>query len=121
MYNIHVEGGMIFMMPLTLLLLINLGIITFVSISASKKKQADPIWLEMIRQIGGLAFIWGMFSTLIGLYFAFRDLSTMKETLPLAVIMGGLKVAMITLVYGSIILAVSLSAYIGLKILHRKF
>lgn len=120
MYNIHVEGGINFMMPLTLLLLANLGIIIFVAVSAARKTQVNPNWLELIRQIGGLAFIWGTFSTLVGFYAAFRDLSQMTETLPFNVIMGGLKVALITVIYGSIIFVISLAAFILLKIGTKK-
>ncbi len=119
--NMHIEGGILFMAPLTLLLMLNLGIIIVASISAASKKQVNPIWLETIKQIGVLAFVWGTFSTLMGFYFAFDDLSTMAETLPFNVIMGGLKVALITLLYGSIICSISLLSYLGLKIVNRKF
>lgn len=121
MNNIHVEGGIQYMAPLSLLLLINLGIIVASSISAATKKQISPVWLETIKQIGGLAFVWGTFSTLIGFYAAFDDLSKMTETLPFNVIMGGLKVALITVVYGAIICTISLLAYVGLKIINRKY
>jgi len=49
------------------------------------------------------------------LFFAFDDLAGMKETLPLYVIMGGLKVALITILYGLIIFMLSLISFIGLK------
>jgi len=121
MLNIHIEGGIIFMMPLTLFLLINVTVIIYVASSALKKKQINMIWLEAIKHIGGLAFVWGAFSTLTGFYAAFDHLSKMTETLPFNVIMGGLKVALITVVYGSIIFSISLLAYVGLKIINRKY
>jgi len=39
----------------------------------------------------------------------------MEETLPLNVIMGGLKVGLITVIYGLIIFLISLAAFIGLQ------
>lgn len=115
-YEIHIVGGPNFMIPLAFLLFADLGLIGFVLLRTIQKKGYNSTILELIRQIGALAFVWGLLSTMIGLYFAFDDLSKMTETLPLNVIMGGLKVGLITALYGSIILTVSLVAYIGLRI-----
>jgi hypothetical protein len=115
MLDLHIEGGPTFMIPLTLLLLTNLGIIFFVLVS----KQTKTFLLEAIWHIGWLALVWGIFSTIIGFYQAFGDLSTMKEPLPLYIIMGGLKVALITALYGLIIFLISLLAYMSLKIANR--
>ena len=97
------QGATFFMHPLTLIFLINLGLIIFVIITRLQKKKLNKNILEAIRQLGGLALAWGLFSTLVGLFFAFDALAGMKETLPLYVIMGGLKVALITILYGLII------------------
>jgi hypothetical protein len=115
MYDIYVAGGTFYMHPLTLLLLINLGLIIFVVIARLQKKKLNKTFLEAIRQLGGLALAWGTLSTLVGLFFAFDDLAGMKETLPLYVIMGGLKVALITILYGLIIFIFSLISFIGLR------
>jgi biopolymer transport protein ExbB/TolQ len=115
MYDIYVAGGTFFMHPLTLLLLINLGLIIFVIITRLQKKKLNKSFLEAIRQLGGLALAWGALSTLVGLFFAFDALEGMKETLPLNVIMGGLKVALITVLYGLIIFIFSLISFIGLR------
>ena len=115
MYDIYVSGGVMFMHSLTLILLINLGLILFVLIAKLQKKTVTENVLEAIRQLGGLALAWGVFSTVVGLFFAFDDLAGMKETLPLYVIMGGLKVALITVLYGLIIFIFSLISFIGLR------
>jgi hypothetical protein len=115
MYDIYRAGGTQFMHPLTLILLVNLGLIIFALITKFQKKTIKGNILEMIRQLGGLALAWGVFSTVVGLFFAFDALEGMKETLPLAVIMGGLKVALITIIYGLIIFIFSLISFIGLK------
>ncbi len=115
MYDIYVSGGAPFMHLLSLILFTNLGLIIFVLISKLQKKNFNRNLLEAIRQLGGLALAWGVFSTVVGLFFAFDDLAGMKETLPLYVIMGGLKVALITILYGLIIFMISLISFIGLK------
>ena len=119
-YEIHLVGGPNFMFPLALLLLINLGLIGFVSIRTIQKKKYDSAILELIRQVGGLALAWGVFSTVIGLFFAFGALEEMKDTIPFEVIMGGLKVALITALYGMIIFIISLAAFIGLRMINNQ-
>lgn len=119
MLNWHIEGGIVYMVPLTILLLINFGVITFVFVSTLRKKQHTTFWMEAIRQVGLLALVFGVLSTIIGLYEAFGDLSRMTETLPFHVIMGGLKVALITAEYGLIIYLISLAAYLGLRAITR--
>jgi biopolymer transport protein ExbB/TolQ len=115
MYDIYVAGGTMFMHPLSLIFIINLGLIIFVVITRLQQKNVNKNILEAIRQLGGLALAWGVFSTVVGLFFAFDALEGMKETLPLNVIMGGLKVALITIIYGLIIFMISLISFIGLK------
>jgi hypothetical protein len=115
MYDIYLAGGPVFMHPLSLILFINLGLIIFVVITTLQKKKLNKNFLEAIRQLGGLALAWGALSTLVGLFFAFDSLEGMKETLPLNVIMGGLKVALITILYGLIIFIISLISFIGLR------
>ena len=115
MYDIYVAGGTFFMHTLSLIFFINMGLIIFVVITRLQKKPFNRNILEAIRQLGGLALAWGVFSTVVGLFFAFDDLAGMKETLPLYVIMGGLKVALITILYGLIIFMISLISFIGLK------
>ena len=107
------------MFPLALLLLINLGLIGFVILRTIQKKRINSRVLELIRQLGGLALAWGVFSTVVGLFFAFGALEEMKDTVPFEVIMGGLKVALITALYGMIIFIISLVAYIGLKMINK--
>jgi len=119
MYEIHVEGGMPFMAPLSFIFLIIIGLIAFAVLSAIQKKRINEKILEFIRQLGGLALAFGTFGTIVGLYFAFKSLSEMKETLPLNVIMGGLKVGLITVIYGLVIFLISLVAFIGLQALNK--
>ena len=119
MYQIHLEGGMPFMAPLSFIFLIIIGLIAFSFLSVIQKKEINGKILEFIRQLGGFALAWGTFGTIIGLYFAFKSLSEMTETLPLNVIMGGLKVGLITIIYGLIIFMISLAAFIGLQAVNK--
>jgi len=119
MYEIHLEGGMPFMAPLSFIFLIIIGLVAAAILSAIQKKRINEKILEFIRQLGGLALAFGTFGTIVGLYFAFKSLSEMKETLPLNVIMGGLKVGLITVIYGLVIFLISLVAFIGLQALNK--
>lgn len=96
-FEFHYVGGMPFMTPMSVILIAIVGIIILTLIRGEDSKSK---WFEVIKQLGGFALAWGAFSTLVGLYEAFSDLEQMKETLPFNVIMGGLKVAMITTLYG---------------------
>ena len=107
------------MAPLSFIFLIIIGLIAFAVLSAIQKKRINEKILEFIRQLGGLALAFGTFGTIVGLYFAFKSLSEMEETLPLNVIMGGLKVGLITVIYGLIIFLISLVAFIGLQALNK--
>ena len=112
-------GGAPFMHPLTLLFLINIGIFVYLLISIIQKKQFNPRWLEAIKQIGGLAAAWGTWSTIFGLFQAFDALENSKEIIGFQVIMGGMKVALISILYGFIIFCLSLLTYIIIKLLNR--
>ena len=118
-YEFHTIGGMPFMAPLTLILTINVAIIIFVAYRHVMKKSVHPNWLEAIRQIGGLALAFGVMSTIWGLFFAFGALEESKEVIPFNAIMGGLKVGLITALYGLWIFLPSLLAYIILKSLNK--
>ncbi|MBY0434128.1 MAG: MotA/TolQ/ExbB proton channel family protein [Cyclobacteriaceae bacterium] len=115
-YSLHVEGGMTFMAPLSIIFLIIIGLLGFVIFSAVQKKSIQPIWLETIKQLGRLALAWGTFSTIIGLFEAFDAIEGSPDVVwGLPIICGGLKVAIITVLYGLIIYCISLLSYIILK------
>ncbi len=115
-FSLHFEGGPPFMVPLSLLFVLNMGIFIYILIAIIQKKQFNPKWLEAIKQVGGLAAAYGAFGTILGLFFAFDALEAMKEMIPLQVIMGGLKVGLITVLYGLFIFCLSFLAYIILKL-----
>lgn len=119
-YELHLVGGPNFMIPLTIILLLNITLIIYVAYFNVNKRTIHAKWLETIKQLGGFALAWGAFSTLIGLFQAFNALEASKEVIPFQVIMGGLKVALITSLYGFAIFHLSFFAVIILRLTKKE-
>lgn len=115
-FDLHVQGGMMFMAPLSMLFIINIGIFAYVLLAVIQKKQFNAKWLEAIKQTGGLAAAWGTWSTIFGLFQAFDAIEASADVIPFPVICGGLKVASLTVLYGLIIFCLSLLSFIILKL-----
>jgi len=114
--NTYLAGGVEFMHPITLLLILNMAIAGYVIYSRISGKTINPNWIEAIKQIGGFALAVGTFGTLAGLFLAFNALEQSEQLIPFQVIMGGLKVSLITVLYGLIVFFISMIAYIILKL-----
>ncbi len=114
--DLHTTGGTIWMTPLSLFLAINVSLLIYVIIARVQNKTLSTRWVEAIKQVGLLAAVWGAFSTIIGFFQAFGALEEIKEMLPFQVIMGGMKVALITVLYGLLIYCLSLVAFIILQL-----
>jgi biopolymer transport protein ExbB/TolQ len=117
--DLHTEGGIVFMVPLSLMLILILCLTLYSVFSVVQKNVLMPKHVEAIKQIGILAAVFGILSTIIGLFQAFDVLGSSKQTWPFQVIMGGMKVAIITAMYGLFILCLSMIAYIILKLSTR--
>ena len=110
MYKLFIEGGSLFMGMLTLvfLLMIVQAIRTWILYSGNKADYADTRKnLGYVRSLGLLAFVLGIFGQLLGLYQAFSAIQEMGEV-SASLLAGGLKVSMITTMYGTFILIISL-------------
>ncbi|MBP9986808.1 MAG: hypothetical protein KBT44_02630 [Bacteroidales bacterium] len=104
MYKLFIEGGPVFMSLLTALL---------VAIFFAAWKA--PRW---VKEIGSFALVFGIFSLILGLRQMFVALQNVSSNLPEVnglfdivspgLFFGGLKVAMIPVIYGIIIYLVSL-------------
>ena len=103
------------MVPLSLLLLVLIGLIAYVSYHLASGKYVAFKWLEAIKHTGMLALAWGVLSTIIGLSAMFKSLQVLKEVPPLEVMMGGLQALLIALLYALIIFIISLLAYLLLR------
>lgn len=81
-------------------------------------KVADPEEavrrVSYIRQVGLLALVVGVLGQLIGLYEAFRAIEIVRDVSP-ALLIGGLKVSMITTLYGIFIYIMSLLIALGIS------
>jgi len=112
----YIAGGPSYMHPITMLLLFNLVVISYIIARRLKKNSIDGKWIEAVKHVGGLAIAFGTFGTLWGLFLAFDALEASKEIIPFPVIMGGLKVALINILYGLIVFFISMLAYVALKL-----
>jgi hypothetical protein len=112
----QVEGGIWFMVPLSVMAVIIIALLLYVVTRLAGKKTLHPFWLESIKQIGGLAAAWGTFWTIAGLFQAFDALESSPDVIPFPVICGGMKVALLTVLYGLLIYIGSLIAYISVKL-----
>ncbi len=116
MLELHMQGGIEYMLPLTILLLIILGLIGYVLYYRFQGKPVHPLRLELIRHTGMLALAWGVLSTMFGLYAMFKSLQVLKVVPPLPALMGGLQALLISLLYALIIFIISLLAFLLLKL-----
>ncbi len=111
MFKLFIEGGPLFMGILTIIFLAMLitSVRCFVNL-----KDGDTKKISLIKSIGLFALVFGVLGQLIGLFSAFSAIEQMKDVSP-ALLAGGLKVSMITTLYGMIIYAISLIIWISLK------
>ena len=113
--ELHNDGGIVFMVPLSILLTINIGLVIYSIFGLTQKRDVSK-FIEAVRQIGVLAAAFGAASTILGLFQAFGALSRPNQVWPFEVIMGGMRVAVITAMYGLFIFCLSFLSYIILKL-----
>ncbi|WBL41729.1 MotA/TolQ/ExbB proton channel family protein [Algoriphagus halophytocola] len=94
MIHLFNAGGPVYMSILTILLLtVLLSVYKF------------PKWT---KEIGLLALTVGILGQVVGLYGVFEGIESMGGNVEQAMIVGGLKISMISMIYGVIIFIVSL-------------
>ena len=91
--QLFVEGGSLFMTILT---------IEFILLILAAWKA--PAW---VKEIGTIALVTALLSTLLGLHQVFDAVQAAGD-IPVSVLCGGLKVALIPVIYGMLIFLVSL-------------
>ena len=114
MGELYVSGGVNFMNPISVMLLIILLITAVVGYRYFRKNEISHRLVDSVRQVGMLALAWGVFSTVLGFFQALDVLSELKDPLPFYVIMGGIKVALITSLYGMIVFLIAFALSIGM-------
>jgi biopolymer transport protein ExbB/TolQ len=104
-------GGPLFMGILSFLLLIVIifAISIFIKMYSEKELEDNKLrqQLSYIKSVGLFAAITGILGQLIGLYSAFVAIESAGDVAP-AMVFGGLKVSMITTLYGIVIYLFSL-------------
>lgn len=93
------------------ILTIEFAAVLFFAVKAILSKQAK---VAMIQKAGLLAAVTGILGQLIGLFSAFEAIQQMGSVSP-AMLAGGLKVSMITTMYGVFIYVIALLISLVLK------
>lgn len=110
MFNLFYQGGPLFMGILTILLFVVVVLSAYFLYLIIRKeyKSLDLtiIKLQFIKTMGIYALVTGILGQLIGLYSAFTHIEAAREISPV-ILAGGLKVSMITTIYGIIIFLIS--------------
>ncbi len=116
MFKLFIEGGPLFMGILTIIFVFMLAVSiwSFVQIQSSSFSLEElRRKIKYIKSIGLFALVFGILGQLIGLFQAFTVIEQM-ESVSSAILAGGLKVSMITTLYGMIIYAISILIWMGL-------
>ena len=111
-FSHHIEGSIYFMAPLTFLFAISVLLFIYILM----KKDFNSNLVDVIKHIGILIFMYGIFGTLFGFMQMFDALESIKEGLPLSVISGGVKVALLNVLYGAGYFCLNQLGYITIKI-----
>jgi hypothetical protein len=117
--ELHTMGGAPFMWPIDLAAIINLSLIGYLLYCHFTKNDLPEKWIETFKHVGGFALAAGAFGTLVGLFQAFDAIEGSKDVIPFPVICGGLKVGLITVIYGLIVYMITLLFYIAFSLLKR--
>ena len=118
-----VMGGSLFMSILTILLVIIVAVsacyAVVIASGKSKEKANFAHRLKYVKSIGLFTMITGILGQLIGLMMAFSAIEKASDISP-AIVAGGLKVSMITTLYGISIYMLSILIWFLLDLWYHK-
>jgi len=118
-----VMGGSLFMSILTILLVIIVAVSVYFAISISSGKAKEKAnfkhQLKYVKSLGLFTMISGILGQLIGLFSAFIAIEAAADISP-AILVGGLKVSMITTLTGMVIYLISIAIWFVLDLWHQK-
>ncbi|MFT4735973.1 MAG: hypothetical protein ACI8QD_001538 [Cyclobacteriaceae bacterium] len=119
MFELFSMGGPLFMGVLTLIFVAMIAVALINGLPVLKGEVQDPSVasrkISYVRSVGLFALIIGIFGQLIGLFGAFQAIEQMGSVMP-ALLVGGLKVSMITTLYGLLIYLISFLIWFGLSV-----
>ncbi|MFY0653417.1 MAG: MotA/TolQ/ExbB proton channel family protein [Cyclobacteriaceae bacterium] len=111
-------GGTLFMSILTIIFvrMIAVAFVTGLPLlkEAPTSKEEAARKISYIKQVGLFALVVGILGQLIGLFEAFKYIEIAKDISP-AMMAGGIKVSMITTLYGFLIYVISFLIWFGLS------
>lgn len=113
MIDLFYAGGPLFMGILTIILIAAVAVAVFVFVQAGRE-SGNRISSTLVKEIGIFGLVVGILGQFIGLYQAFIAIEQMGSVSP-ALLAGGLKVSMITTLYGMIIFVIAWLLYFGLN------
>jgi biopolymer transport protein ExbB/TolQ len=123
MANLFHMGGPLFMGILTVLLVVLLAVSVYFFIAIASGKAGDKEnfkhQLSYVKSIGLFTMITGILGQLIGLLSAFQAIEEVGDISP-AMLAGGLKVSMITTLYGVFIYLFSIVLWFLLDLWYLK-
>ena len=123
MTKLFFMGGPIFMGILTLLLIVLLAVsvLFILKLTSGKPTIQNRLThqLSYLKSIGLFSMIVGILGQLIGLVLALNASETVNDISPV-IMLGGLKISMISTLYGIIIYLLSLIIWFMLDLYHQK-
>lgn len=108
------EGGPFFMYPLVLMLLICIGLVVYAFIKGDETNKLQ----KLLSAISLFALVWGFLGNMIGLITAF-DAISISDGISHQVLAGGLKVGLLSPVFGMVTFLIARLGIIAL-ILKKK-
>ncbi|UII23634.1 MotA/TolQ/ExbB proton channel family protein [Fulvivirga ligni] len=118
-----IQGGTMFMGPLTIFGLVLLAIIARGGLLISKKAPEKSFVQNnaIINQLSIFILVFGIFGQLLGLFGAFEAIQVMESgTVSAALLAGGLKVSMLPTLYGTVIFLLGKVGLIILTAIYKK-
>ncbi len=123
MFKLFYMGGALFMSILSILLLIVIISTVYTAAGITYRKiitlEAFKQRASYIRGVGLFAMITGILGQLIGLYEAFMAIEKARDISP-SLMAGGLKISMITTLYGIFIYLFSLALWFAMNIWYER-
>lgn len=113
MFNLFYEGGPLFMGILTIILIALIAVAVYAFIRTNKGSSGEKS-ISLVKEIGIFGLVVGILGQLIGLVQAFDAIERAADISP-ALLFHGLKISMITTLYGFIICIIGWLLYFGLK------
>lgn len=118
LFNRFLEGGALFMSLILICLLISIFFTIRGVYNLEKKPELSKRMLALINDCGILAFIIGFFSAFLGLITGFDVLEATGDARP-DIIAGGIKVALLSPLFGLFTFGISKIGIILIRLMHK--